>query len=189
MEGYGRNDGGFRPQNNGGGFGRPQFSPVNVGDEIEVNIEAVGEKGDGICKVKGFVLFVPNTREGQNVKVRVTRVLRKVGFAEVIGEGSPAAEGSEEEPTAEEELVPEGEVSEDFGEESTEEAGVCCGGHDEPCEDSEPAAEETPADDLQETPEEEAEEDEMDAPPAPEAEAAEEPSEEEPSEDKEKSEE
>ncbi len=69
-------------------FRRQSFAPVKVGDEVDVKIEAVGEKGDGIAKVKGFVLFVPNTKQGDNVKVRITRVLRKVGFAEVIGEGS-----------------------------------------------------------------------------------------------------
>ncbi|MFH0868366.1 MAG: TRAM domain-containing protein, partial [Candidatus Woesearchaeota archaeon] len=35
------------------------FAPVKVGDEIDVKIEAVGEKGDGIAKKDGFVLFVP----------------------------------------------------------------------------------------------------------------------------------
>lgn len=101
------------------------FAPVRVGEELDVTIEAVGEKGDGICKKKGFVLFVPNTKQGDNVKIRITKVLRKVGFAEVIGEGSgsPAEqpqETQEEAPAAEEE-VPQGEESEDFGDEPAEE--------------------------------------------------------------------
>jgi len=67
------------------GFGsRP---PVNQGDVLEVTIEAVGEKGDGIARKDGFVLFIPGVKEGDRVKVKVTRVLRKVGFAEVVGEG------------------------------------------------------------------------------------------------------
>ncbi len=84
----GYNSGGdFRPRQN-------SFAPIRVGDEVEVTIEAVGEKGDGLAKVKGFVLFVPNAKEGSTVKVRVTRVLRKVGFAEIIGEGSAPAKQS-----------------------------------------------------------------------------------------------
>ena len=63
---------------------RRSFAPVKVGDEVDVKIEGVGSKGDGIAKYNGFVLFVPNTKEGDEVKVRVTRVLRRVGFAEVI---------------------------------------------------------------------------------------------------------
>jgi predicted RNA-binding protein with TRAM domain len=83
-----------------GGF-REKFAPVKVGDEIDVKIEAVGEKGDGIAKKDGFVLFVPNTKEGDEVKIKVTRVLRKVGFAEVLGEGAPAEKAEDEKPSEE----------------------------------------------------------------------------------------
>ena len=98
-------------------------APVNVGDEIDVKIEAVGEKGDGIAKKDGFVLFVPNTQEGQTVKIRVTKVLRKVGFAEVVGESAKREEGTESteessEPATEEDQ--ETEDTEDFGENTEE---------------------------------------------------------------------
>lgn len=84
------------------GYGR-SFSPVNVGDEVDVKIEGVGEKGDGFAKVKGFVLFVPNTKEGDEVRVKITRVLKKVGFAEVVGEASVEPQAMEEPGVAEEE--------------------------------------------------------------------------------------
>ena len=111
---------------------RQSFAPVKEGDEIEVKIEAVGEKGDGIAKVNGFVLFVPKTKQGENVKIKVTRVLKNVGFAEKIGEGTPSAETSEEtteepaeeetsEETTEEQTEEEFEDTEDFGEEPKEE--------------------------------------------------------------------
>jgi len=72
----------------GGGFAPRNFAPVKVGDELDVKIEAVGEKGDGIAKKDGFVLFVPSTKTGDNVRIRVTRVLQKVGFAEVVGQAT-----------------------------------------------------------------------------------------------------
>ena len=107
---------------------RRSFAPVKVGDELDVKIEAVGEKGDGVAKKDGFVLFVPNTSEGDEVKVRVTKVLRRVGFAEVVGKGEAKAEApAEEEKVAEEpkeeapaEEKPEEKVedTEDFGEEA-----------------------------------------------------------------------
>ncbi len=105
------------------GFRR--FAPVNVGDELDVKIEAVGEKGDGIAKKEGFVLFVPNTKEGQEVRIRVTKVLRKVGFAEVVGESEAQPEEATEEAEppeeeSEESAAEESEElqdSEDFGEE------------------------------------------------------------------------
>ena len=116
-------------------YGR-SFAPVKVGDELDVKIEGVGEKGDGIAKIKGFVLFVPNTKEGDEVKVKVSRVLRKVGFAEVIGEGSvpaeePQEEGSQEAPVEEEPAEEQPEDSEDFGE---EEAPAEEGSQEEPKE-------------------------------------------------------
>ena len=36
-------------------------APVNVGDELDVKIEAVGEKGDGIAKKEGFKM--PTNKE------------------------------------------------------------------------------------------------------------------------------
>lgn len=118
---------------NGRGFGprRPSFAPVRVGEEIDVSIEAVGEKGDGIAKKKGFVLFVPNTKAGDNVKIRITKVLRKVGFAEVIGtldappkrdDDQPPRPHQEQKQESQEYEEPQQEPeapsdSEDFGEE------------------------------------------------------------------------
>ena len=100
------------------GFGG-SFAPVKVGDEIEVKIEAVGEKGDGIAKKDGFVLFVSNTKEGDEVKIRITRVLRKVGFAEVIVESSGKVDGQSEESEAEPQQETEG-TSESSAEEQSE---------------------------------------------------------------------
>lgn len=94
--------------------------PVKVGEELDVTIEAVGEKGDGIAKKNGFVLFVPNTSEGDKVRIRVTKVLHKVGFAEVVGksEGGEAKEAAPAETEQAEEVSSELD-SEDFGDEST----------------------------------------------------------------------
>jgi predicted RNA-binding protein with TRAM domain len=97
---------------------------VKVGDELEVTIEAVGVKGDGIAKKDGFVLFIPNTKAGQKLKIRVTKVLRKVGFAEAVGgaTAAPAADAPAEAPAAEQAPAeePAAEDSEDFGDEQQE---------------------------------------------------------------------
>ncbi len=83
------------------GGDRSFFAPVKVGEEVEVKIEAVGEKGDGIAKIKGFVIFVPNAKEGETVKVRITKVLRKVGFGEIVGSGGSKSSESSDEATEE----------------------------------------------------------------------------------------
>lgn len=125
MEGY-RDRGPRRFGGGGGGFDGPRrsFAPVNVGDVLDVKIESVGAKGDGVAKVKGFVLFVPGVQEGQEVKVKVTRVLRKAGFAEVVGEGAATTEEAPAEEAAGEEAVEEaGEApAEETAEEPAEEA-------------------------------------------------------------------
>ena len=99
-------------------------SPVKVGDELDVKIEAVGEKGDGIAKKSGFDLFVAGTKEGDEVIIKVTRVLRRVGFAEVVGkaEGKTEEGKSPEEQPAEEEASKEEtpKDTEDFGEDLEE---------------------------------------------------------------------
>jgi predicted RNA-binding protein with TRAM domain len=71
-------------------FGRPP-PPVKEGDVLTVKIEGMGSSGDGLARVKGFVIFVPGTKMDDEVKVRVTKVSRKVGFAEKVEEES--AEG------------------------------------------------------------------------------------------------
>jgi predicted RNA-binding protein with TRAM domain len=100
-------------------------APVNIGDEVTVTVEAVGAKGDGIAKVNGFVLFVPSTSAGETVKIRITKVLANVGFAEVVSrnEKKKKGESTEQEysaPQPEPEPEPTYEDSEDFGEEETE---------------------------------------------------------------------
>jgi len=99
------------------------FAPVKQDEELDVKIEAVGEKGDGIARKQGFVLFVPNTKEGYEVRVRVTRVLKKVGFAEVVGSATGPVESDIPQAPKEEEEVPydPSKESEDFGEEPAEE--------------------------------------------------------------------
>ena len=55
-----------------GGGSRSFEKPVKEGEELEVEIIEVGSKGDGIAKVKNFIIFVPGTKKGDRVKVRIT---------------------------------------------------------------------------------------------------------------------
>ncbi len=99
------------------GFGH-SFAPVKEGDEFEATIEALGEKGDGIARKDGFVIFVPGVVQGDKVRIRVTKVLKKVGFGEVAGSasgGSTSESGESSEEAAEEaqEEEPQYDSSED----------------------------------------------------------------------------
>ena len=110
--------------NEEGGFQPRSTAPVNVGDELDVTIESVGAKGDGVTKKEGFVIFVPGVQKGDNVRIKITRVLRKVGFGEVVGSGASSEEAevsnqeddqSKEDAAAPDETEPQD--TEDFGEE------------------------------------------------------------------------
>jgi 23S rRNA (uridine2552-2'-O)-methyltransferase len=57
-------------------------APVAEGDELAVDVEDVGDEGDGIAKVEGYTLFVAGTDAGETVEVRVTDVKPRFGFAE-----------------------------------------------------------------------------------------------------------
>lgn len=58
-------------------------APVDAGETYDVTIEDIAREGDGIARVSGFVIFVPGTSVGDEVTIKVTKVLRKFAFAEV----------------------------------------------------------------------------------------------------------
>ena len=57
---------------------------MKVGDEIDVTIEAVAAKGDGIAKKEGFVIFVPGAKQGETIKVRITDVKNRYAMGEKV---------------------------------------------------------------------------------------------------------
>jgi predicted RNA-binding protein with TRAM domain len=72
---------------NGGGsynrFFKP--SPVNAGEEHEIDIESMSKRGDaGVGRIQGLVIFVPNTKVGDKVKVKITRVGRGYATADLV---------------------------------------------------------------------------------------------------------
>ena len=58
--------------------------PVKRGERYRVRIEALGKGGDGIARVKGFVIFVPNTEVGDEVQIEVKSVKERFAFGEVV---------------------------------------------------------------------------------------------------------
>ncbi|VVC00110.1 TRAM domain protein [uncultured archaeon] len=80
---------------------RKSFGPIPVkeGDTYDVEIEGIGDKGDGIAKVQGYVIVIPNVKKGDKVKVKVNAVRGRVSFGEVIGqtESKPSEETPEPE--------------------------------------------------------------------------------------------
>jgi len=60
-------------------------TPVKEGNTREVEIEDLGEQGDGIARIgPGYVVFVPATDIGDRVKVRITDARDNFAFADVV---------------------------------------------------------------------------------------------------------
>ncbi len=65
----------------------PRFNmkkPVELDKEYEAEIEDMSRRGDGIARIEGFVIFVPNTRQGEHVKFKVTRVGSRFATGELV---------------------------------------------------------------------------------------------------------
>jgi predicted RNA-binding protein with TRAM domain len=92
--------GGSGGYGNRGSFGRPSGSfnkPVEVGKEYNVTISDTSRRGEGIAKIEGFVVFVPGTKMGQNVRIKVTQVSERFASGQVIetsDAGAAPASGS-----------------------------------------------------------------------------------------------
>jgi len=127
--------GGFR-ERSGEGFGRRSFprrefteAPIKEGDEYDVNISEVSRRGDGITRIENFVVFVPNTKKGDNVRIRIKELRGSSAVGEVVSKGSAKPEAEEVEEEVEEiasdeeseaEVEEEEKDEDDFGEPDAE---------------------------------------------------------------------
>ncbi|MEM1590291.1 MAG: TRAM domain-containing protein [Candidatus Bathyarchaeia archaeon] len=59
-------------------------APVKENQELEVVIDDIGSRGDGIARIQGYLIFVPNSRIGERVKVRIISAGGKFAIAEKI---------------------------------------------------------------------------------------------------------
>jgi predicted RNA-binding protein with TRAM domain len=58
--------------------------PVEVDKEYEVDIQEMSRRGEGIARIQGLVIFVPNTKTGDHVTIRIKRISRRFAEAEVV---------------------------------------------------------------------------------------------------------
>ena len=62
----------------------PSPSPVEVGDELEVNIIDKSPSGDGTSEIRGYTIVVPKAKPGERVTIRITSVGKKTATGEKI---------------------------------------------------------------------------------------------------------
>ncbi|MDE1797827.1 MAG: TRAM domain-containing protein [Candidatus Micrarchaeota archaeon] len=60
-------------------------APVELGQVLEVKVDAAGPHGQGVARIEEFVIFVTGARVGQSAKVKITKVART--FAEALRVG------------------------------------------------------------------------------------------------------
>jgi len=58
--------------------------PVKIGEEYEVDIKEMSQRGDGIARIEGFVVFVPQSKVGDHARIRVARISSKFAEAELV---------------------------------------------------------------------------------------------------------
>lgn len=56
-------------------------APVEIGDELTVEIVSEGSEGDGVARIDGYTIFVPGTEVGETVEVRISDLKPRFGFA------------------------------------------------------------------------------------------------------------
>ena len=81
MEDFGRSrEGGFRG-------GREPPKPVKIDEEYEVDIKETSQRGEGIARIEGLVVFVPGSKVGDHARIRITRISRKFAEATLVEKG------------------------------------------------------------------------------------------------------
>ena len=60
--------------------------PVEIGKEYDVEIQETSRRGEGITRIEGLVIFVPKTKPGDKVRIKITNISRRFAEAEVIEE-------------------------------------------------------------------------------------------------------
>ena len=58
--------------------------PVEIGKEYEVDVTETSRRGEGIARIQGLVTFIPDTKPGDHVKIKITRISRRFAEAKVV---------------------------------------------------------------------------------------------------------
>lgn len=58
--------------------------PVKIGDVYELQIESIGNSGDGVALVDGFAVIVKGAKLGENVRVKIDAVKHSFAFGKLL---------------------------------------------------------------------------------------------------------
>lgn len=57
---------------------------IEAGQEYDLMIEDVGKRGDGIARKGNFIIYIPGTAKGSQVKVKIEKVSGTVAFGTLV---------------------------------------------------------------------------------------------------------
>ncbi len=58
--------------------------PVDLGEELLVNITDVAPSGDGSSRIQGYIITVPKAKPRDCVKIKITQVGEKAAIGEIV---------------------------------------------------------------------------------------------------------
>ncbi|NYT07254.1 MAG: translation initiation factor IF-2 subunit beta [Methanomicrobiales archaeon] len=76
--------GGHRPVRKRRARTEPAGSELQEGQELDVEIQSVSKRGDGVVRMGRYIMYVPRGKPGQKVKVRITRISGSIVFTEQV---------------------------------------------------------------------------------------------------------
>ena len=63
-----------------------------IGDELDLLIESVAYRGNGVARVQGMVVFVAGVAPGEQVRVRIAKIRRTYAEAELLSVSAPSSD-------------------------------------------------------------------------------------------------
>jgi translation initiation factor 2 subunit 2 len=74
--------GGHRPVKKRKARTEPIGSELTEGSVLDVEIQSVSKRGDGVVKMGKYIMYVANSKPGQQVKVKIARISGSIVFTE-----------------------------------------------------------------------------------------------------------
>jgi translation initiation factor 2 subunit 2 len=76
--------GGHRPVKKRKARTEPTGSELAEGQELDVEVQSVSKRGDGVVRMGRYIMYIPRGKPGQKVKIRITRISGSIVFTEQV---------------------------------------------------------------------------------------------------------
>ncbi|MDD1705518.1 MAG: translation initiation factor IF-2 subunit beta [Methanoregulaceae archaeon] len=76
--------GGHRPVRKRKARSEPVGSDLQEGQELDVEVQSVSKRGDGVVRMGRYIMYIPRGKPGQKAKIRITRISGSIVFTEQI---------------------------------------------------------------------------------------------------------